>query len=593
MSGPVAQWVATRAASIEALAATAPRAWRAWARAALDEGRPAAAEVVGGAPDARGVVSGLDRARDELDRTARGQFFTPGPIAAALARLAEVGSRPGRVLDPACGAGDLLVAAVRARLEAGWGLAEALDGVEGWDLDPVAAWAARAALVELALAGATGPLPGPLRVRAGVDALADDAPWPAADASLVLANPPFLEAKRMGAAAPGLRERLAAADPRLTGAWDLYLAFAWRIVDHLGEDGTAALVLPNRVCQARYAARWREALGAAEAPARLVALVDAGRVRPPPFPGTGVYPALLRVDAGAPAARPVRGARVERLQELEAPREVELAREAFAALPERPWFVPFETWPILAPLLQGPRLGDVAVVASTCSFHARGQRERYVTPERPDGPAWPYLGGPSRARRAEVHPFGVEWAGWWIRYDADALRAEGNPLPDLDRVFLRPKAILRQHALRPSAFADLDGRYVCKDVYPVAWPTHPSLTVERLVAILNSTVFAALYNTVYQGIVVGGETYHYLPAFLRGIPVPPLEHPAWAGVDSAVRATQAGEDRWLELDRAVCAAWGVEEAARERLVEVHLRRVGADYPASAPADPGSAPAAGA
>jgi len=70
------------------------------------------------------------------------------------------------------------------------------------------------------------------------------------------------------------------------------------------------------------------------------------------------------------------------------------------------------------------------------------------------------------------------------------------------------------------AVADFEGRWVTKDVYPVGWPITPEWSLETLTAVMNSTVFTALYNTLYRGIVVGGETYHYLPAFLNRVPIP-------------------------------------------------------------------------
>jgi len=226
----------------------------------------------------------------------------------------------------------------------------------------------------------------------------------------------------------------------------------------------------------------------------------------------------------------------------------------------------------------------VASVVSACSFHARGLRERFVGPTRPDAHAHPYLGGPSRARRTEVGPFRLRWEGWWIRYDQEALRREhGNPLPDLERTFLRPKAIFCQHATRMRVWGDFEGRWVTKDVYPVAWPTAPGWTLGRLVAVLQSTVFTALYNTFYQGVVCGGETYHYLPAFLLRVPVPATGHPALADADALVRDLQDGDGEldpvlWDRLDRAVAEAYGVSDDARRRMIDVHLRRVGADAP---------------
>lgn len=593
---PERAWLDARWAAVCRLLGGAAPDWAAWAREQLcaegvGEGLRAAHGWDPAAPADRGHPLALDRARDPRTRTALGQVFTPEPVAELMARMAGLGEdEPAEpmVLDPACGAGSLLLAALDARRRAGWSTAEALAHVEGWDRDPVAAWSCRAALVEWALRAPEGRTPGALRVRT-VDALDDPGSAgrrgpPATRVGLVLSNPPYLESKRMNRAAPGLKERLRARFPELRGAFDLYLAFCWAALGWTAEGGRMVFLLPNKVLQGRYAAAFRERIlddGA------LVGLADLSRAKPRPFPGTGVYPVVLRLDRAAPRPR-FAARRFTRAAELAAPvatwptASVEALRRVGG---DHPIFAPFgETWPDLEPLLALPRLEEVAAAVSTCSFHARGLRERFVGPERPDAHAYPYLGGPSRARRTEVAPFRVRWEGWWIRYDQEALRSgHGNPLPDLGRTFLRPKVIFCQHATRMRVWADVEGRWVTKDVYPVAWPVAPGWTVGKLAGVMQSTVFTALYNTFYQGVVCGGETYHYLPAFLRRVPVPRGDHPALEGVDALVERLQEGEGDpdpalWDRLDRAVAAAYGVGEAARRRMIEVHLLRVGAEAP---------------
>lgn len=544
---------------LDARLAAADPAWAAWARRELADPPEAGPRI--------------------------GQVFTPPRLAGLLAGCVD--DADGVVLDPACGEGALLLAVLDRRLARGMPAARALAELEGWDLDPAAAWRCRRALVTRAL-DAGGPVPGTLRVFGGTDALASDgrpgallarrAPFRRGVAA-VIANPPYLEAKHMERRHPGLRDRLRRQVPGLAGAFDLYLAFCWRALDWVDADGVIALLVPGKVLVGRYAAAFRARVlddGA------LVGLLDATRLRPRPFPGTGTYPVVLHLRPGRSAAT-FHARHAWTWDDLESPLA---AAPAMPVAPlrriggERPLFAPFpDTWPDLEPLVGLPRFGDVARAVSACSFHRRGLRERFVG-DLPDGDGvFPYLGGASYTRRLEVSPFRIAWAGHRIRYDSAALAALGNPLPDLRRTFLRPKLILVQHAARPIAVADPDGRYVTKDVYPVAWPTDPRWSLEALVAVVNSTVFAALYNTFHQGIVVGGETYHYLPAFLRVVPVPASP----PDVDDAVRALHVGDGpvdgaAWDEVDRAVARAYGVSEAARRRMIDVHLRRVGAPAP---------------
>lgn len=573
------RWLEARAGAVRRRVDQAPEAWRAWAVAALYA--DAIGTELGQVPAGEGTDGAWDQVRGRALRASLGQVFTPPELARALASVLPL-DRPGTVLDPACGAGSLLVAALESRRRAGWSVADALGSVEGWDRDPVAAWLCRARLVEWALsAGPRGPVPGPLRIHAA-DAL--DPRGRAGQLSGVTAligNPPYLEAKRMGAAEPGLKERLRERFPQLSGAFDLYLAFAWLALELVEPGGEVALLVPNKVCQGRYAAGFREALLEPGEPA-LRSLIDLSRASPRPFPGTSVYPVILHLAAAAPTG-PVRMRRVMRPADLPASDWQEVERESLRSVGgEHPIFTPFATWPALAPLFALERLGEVAHLASTCSFHKKGLRERFVFPDRPHDDARPYLGLHSRARRTEVAPFRVRWEGGWIDHDNERLKREfRNPLPPLS-TFERPKVLWCQHALRMRAVADPEGRWVSKDTYPVGWPTDPRWTLDLLVAVLNSTVFTALYNTVYQGIVVGGETYHYLPAFLRHVPVPRADHPALAEVDRLVGrvGTEGPVDRdaWLALDRAVAEAYGVSEAARRHLAEVHLERVGAETP---------------
>lgn len=569
-------WLEARAAEVWDGVRRAPPAWSAWAEAELSAG-PIGASL-------RGATGGLatgewDRVRGRALRASLGQVFTPTGLAREVARTVIRPEEPdGLVLDPACGAGSLLLAVCDGLREAGVTTAAALAAVEGWDRDPVAAWLCRANLVRWALDQPVGPTPGPLAVVT-TDALGDGRPREIRGVRRIVGNPPYLEAKRMGRAEPGLRERLVERFPQLHGAFDLYLAFVWLCLELVEPDGEVALILPNKVCQGRYAAGLRRALLGPDGPT-LLAVTDLSRVAPRPFPGTGVYPAILHLGR-RPATAPVRVRRATTLGSL--------AREPWFDVPldtlrsvggEWPIFVPFaETWPHLEPLFAGPRFRDVAEAVSTCSFHARGLRERHVFAD-PGGDRLPYLGLHSRARRTEVAPFRVRWDGGWIDYDQAELAARGNPLPPLDRVFRRPKVIWCQHALRMRAVADADGRWVTKDTYPVGWPHTGS--VFRLAAVLNSTVFTALYNTIYQGVVVGGETYHYLPAFLAHVPVPRWDHPELDRAESIAASLHGDGDvdglAWEALDRSVAAAYGVPEEGRRVMVEVHLRRVGAEVP---------------
>jgi hypothetical protein len=391
-----------------------------------------------------------------------------------------------------------------------------------------------------------------------------------------------MEAKRMSRLESGLRERLKSDFPQLKGAFDLYLAFCWRALEQVGGGGVVSLLIPNKVLQGRYAANFRRHL-LTDSKLCIEHIADLSRLKPRPFKGRSVYPVILQLGRRSSECASVsRATTFEDLQLLESNSDT-FDRRAWGLVGgDQPLFVPRCTWPVLEPMFRGGRLQDIARFVSTCSFHRRGLREQFVTKDEPKQHAYPYLGGPSHARRNEVRCFEQNWKGWWIRYAQQELKCEHkNPLPSLEKTFLRPKVIIAQHALRVCAFADYEGRFVTKDVYPVGRPTGSGWSLGALAAVLNSTVFSALYNTIYHGVTVGGETYHYLPAFLHLVPVPSVDASLSSHFDALVRSAQSGSHRsrtWLEIDRMVTEAYGLDEAARLALVDEHLARVGAEFP---------------
>ena len=103
----------------------------------------------------------------ELFKGERGQYFTPRPLVELMVRLADLGDRD-RVLDPTCGSGGFLVAAMDR--------GASIDGIE---LDPELVALAR---LNVALHGGD-----PARVQPGdLFRLERSGGW-----SVVLANPPY------------------------------------------------------------------------------------------------------------------------------------------------------------------------------------------------------------------------------------------------------------------------------------------------------------------------------------------------------------------------------------------------------------------
>ncbi len=185
-------------------------------------------------------------------RRDRGAFYTPPALARQLVQAVIV--RPWSVrlaardtdldalavelegtvvLDPACGDGSLLVAALEALREVAVALAAAGGPVveigsaqlRGFDVHEPALEAARRRLPEAVLTHA--------------DSLHAD--WP--DADVVLANPPYISKNRLQRVigvdgVQALRSRW----PRVPGGSDYCVYFLWRIAEHLQRGGRAGFI---------------------------------------------------------------------------------------------------------------------------------------------------------------------------------------------------------------------------------------------------------------------------------------------------------------------------------------------------------------
>ncbi len=169
--------------------------------------------------------------------SAPGCVYTPRPLALRLAAavLAPLPPQPApRLLDPACGAGSLLLGALE------WAAAERPQWAEAWLSGGMTGWDASAGAVE-----ACNRVLG-----AGIafqrDALAD-APLPAFD--VVLANPPWisLSGRQSGLLSDPARDDLCARFESLSGWPALHAAFAERCAQLTQPDGRCGLLLPLQV----------------------------------------------------------------------------------------------------------------------------------------------------------------------------------------------------------------------------------------------------------------------------------------------------------------------------------------------------------
>ncbi len=205
-----------------------------------------------------------EQAVGHQSRRTRGAWYTPEPVVRGLVDLATAdGWCPSAIIDPTCGGGGFLLAALDRSVELGLEPIEALARVSGLDIDELAVAASRWSVALWAAANGIEVRPEQVAVGLG-DALEPVATgsavpdaWPGARPVLVIGNPPFatpLRANRL----PEPAERLRAANGDLLGPYgDLAAIHLLAALSSVPEGSVVALILPQSVLAGRDTAGLR------------------------------------------------------------------------------------------------------------------------------------------------------------------------------------------------------------------------------------------------------------------------------------------------------------------------------------------------
>lgn len=259
-----------------------------------------------------------------LRRRPLGEFFTPSDIAEHLVALAQYDPltiSEHRVIDPACGSGNLLGAVVANIVHAvrtgspepATAISSLNRNIHGFDVQPIAVLLTR---LQLLLAGL------PLLERAGLsgtsvyealsfphvqwrDPLSDPEQfWDScAPFHYVVGNPPFLRlAKRR---LPFVRHY----EEILAGQPNLYQLFLWWAVRATRPGGRVAFLVPQSIRSGQYSSRLREAIAESCSLTAITAFEDGTRV----FDGVDQRMMVLALRKGVDASdRPTVAIRVSR-----------------------------------------------------------------------------------------------------------------------------------------------------------------------------------------------------------------------------------------------------------------------------------------
>jgi tRNA1(Val) A37 N6-methylase TrmN6 len=435
-------------------------------------------------PELPGEVYERTRAADRAGRRADAIYYTPphlvdftvdralGPTLAATADVLAL-----RVLDPACGGGAFLLAAL-ARLDA------ALPGrraelvrrcLRGIDVDPQAAAVARLAL-SLAVPDASAD--DLARAVTVADALRPDAAPPAAF-DVVITNPPWGQ-KRFHLSERDrafYRARYASA----RGAIDPFALFVERAHELLRPGGRWGMVLPDVVLLKNHEPLRHLVLEGTA----LEHIAHAGCA----FPGVHLDTVVItgrRVTAPPPAAHAVTiWHSLPDDWRAHPPPSRRQPQSVFARLPGKRFNLHLDPGDLalLDRLASLPRVGERFEVHE--GVHSGNARAKLFLPYRPRG----RTAAPLVVGGAEVARYRVVWAGSWIDLSPAAIDRAAGDYANLGRAawHRRAKIIVRRTGDHLVAAWEPRGAYVSNNLF-VVLPRDAATVAEQraLVAVLNS-----------------------------------------------------------------------------------------------------------
>jgi hypothetical protein len=529
----------------------------------------------------RTAAEGLGELCQQAAQKARkgtGSYYTPRWVADLVAKECVRGLLDARkcgpeavpslrILDPAAGAGALLIAIVDAVAEA---VGEGEEGndvrcalvrqLTGYELDPLAAEACRLSLW-LAASRPGRPAVVPARAILVRDTLAD--PPPRRRYDIVIGNPPWGVQLAAGHA-----DGLAASFPdALGGHRDSFLFFLALAAEAVRSDGALAMVLPDAVLsQVRYEGIRRLLLHRFR-PLRL------DRLGKEPFPrATAPACALCMIGRRiAPSSYPVsdlRQARVSdhgtRTRTWHALRDAPLtaAHHSFVTPPP-------QLGQILSEL--GARHRTLGESADVFRFHDSGINY----PNAELGRSILYTGRrqhPSDVpvtRGRDFLPLAAAGSSSWLRHDWQRRVGPTSGVSVREDLYrAAPKLLLRQTGDRPVATVDRQGVHFGRSVIAVTGRSEDELL--WLAAVMNSSTFAALYRTM---VPEAGRPFAQVKVNkLKLVPLPPVgEDHALAELARQVLCETDEERRralLAEIDERVARAYGLSPSAREHLADL-------------------------
>ncbi|MCB9508309.1 MAG: N-6 DNA methylase [Myxococcales bacterium] len=483
---------------------------------------------------------GLVAAVEQRGRASGAAFYTPPGVARMLvAEAMRDGPSAPTVLDPCCGAGDLLLAAAERLATGGVGAGRLM----GRDVDELAVALARWRLLRRGL---------PADV-----AVADTLREPLPPADVIVGNPPFGNAiERETARSEALSAELAARFPEAaTGAYDLACVFVERALREAPPGARVALVLPRAVLSAPYAARLRAWIDESHRLDALLVVEDADAFR-----AAAVFVVGVVVTVAARATR----AGQERRSEV---RVVTSGAVRYAA---RHGDAPGSWAPLVSPhrpLLDAipsdwePISARWEVTASAAADEAYRFASHVSESEIPG--AWRLV------TTGAIDPASCRWGVETQRYLGERYETPwlGRDAPSARRAALydSPKVLVAGLSRVLEAWADLAGSAAgaVATLSCVARRSADAALLPRLAAWLNGDVARAEMLALHGAQALGGGSVQVTKGKVGGLRAPPA---LWAP-DTDPAAARALAERAREVARAALPARGEKDVPTQALAD--------------------------
>lgn len=477
-----------------------------------------------------------------------GVYYTPKPVvqfilAQTLAPLLAARSheRPIRILEPACGEGAFLLGAYQLLLQ--WlgpaTLTERqrllLDSIYGVDIDARAVEVTRRSLLRQMVA--TTEITPDVRtlveetqraltrnIQCGNAVIEREFGWAeqfprilaAGGFDLVIGNPPYLGAEQMSDRFPNWRQDCTARYRTASGNWDLFCVFVERSIELCKTGGLTSFVVPNKLASASYATAVRRLLAVEH---HLLMIRDYTQI--PIFP-VAVYP-IVYVTRKTPPP-PQFTVRYERVERLESGTEVVTAEDLSDRLfrqPEQPWpiFTHAAVTDLILRLQQTfPALGTIAQITGAATVAEAYQMQTLIQECSQE------TNGLKLVNSGTIDRYRCLWGEKLCRYLGRTFRYPGVIEPQISQLPAKrlqqarqPKIIVAGLSRMLECMVDPEGTVLAGKSTSVITS---SLNLLYLLAILNSQLLTAIYQSLFGGDRLQGGYLRMGPAQLRTLPIP-------------------------------------------------------------------------